>query len=371
MATENKNINFLRGIPATESLLRIKEAVAQGYHQAIMNYGSEVLQYGHFNGFLPLRQVLAELHGVHPDQVIAGNGGMEVISLLFKSLPKGSIVAVEEATYDRVLSDISRYGLKAVGIPLTSEGLDVDVLKNLITKNSMALFYGIPFHQNPVGMTYSSENVRQVNKICSDNNVLCAWDICYWQLRYDGQVNQLIDFSEPHGPILFNSFTKTIAPGTKCGYCIASKKMVETLTPIIANTRLNPNLPTQAFIADFIKSGGFEAHLTYLAELYRPRMETLNREMADKFPEIKRAEVTGGFFLGFWLPGIKDDRAFVSAAEAAGLHITSSKSVFAPNILDQVKDQGFYLRIPYPALNPDDLAQGMTILRRVYSQFVN
>ncbi len=86
----SKSVNFLRGVPAQEALNKLIPMASEGYQNAITKYGTDVLQYGHFNEFKPLRNILGNLHNVDPDRVFAGNGGMEMISLLLKSFPQYS-----------------------------------------------------------------------------------------------------------------------------------------------------------------------------------------------------------------------------------------------------------------------------------------
>ena len=103
--TKKQSINFLRGVPSEEALSRLIPTISKGYERVIRQYGTDVLQYGHFTGFKPLRELIGSLHHVDPERVVVGNGGLEMISLFFKSLPKGSNIIVEEASYDRVLFD--------------------------------------------------------------------------------------------------------------------------------------------------------------------------------------------------------------------------------------------------------------------------
>lgn len=83
---EKQSINFLRGVPAEETLSRLIPMASEGYEKVIQRYGTDVLQYGHFTGFKPPRDLIGSIHRVPPERVIVGNGGLEVISLFFKSL---------------------------------------------------------------------------------------------------------------------------------------------------------------------------------------------------------------------------------------------------------------------------------------------
>ena len=366
-----KPVSFLRGVPADAVLERLVEAVADGYAEAVRRYGSEVLQYGHFNGFKPLRTILAGIHDVDPERVVVGNGGLEVISLFLKSLPAGSTLLIEEATYDRVVLDAMRYGHRLIGVPLGAEGVDLDRLRQAASRYAPRAFYGIPFHQNPTGITYSADNRSAAERICRDNGMLCVWDICYQSLRYDGRPNDAISLDEK-GPILINSFTKTLAPGTKCGYIVVPADLAADLVAVAANTRINPNLPTQAFIADFMASGDYQRNLETICSAYRPAMEAFNRSLADHFPGAFPTAVSGGFFSCLTLSSVamENETAFVAAARSAGVILSPGWDAVAPNLRAEKRACGSFIRLTFPALTPDQIRQGLSALSRVVQSFV-
>lgn len=363
---KQQSVNFLRGVPSEEALAKLCSNASAGYQQVIEKYGTGVLQYGHFNGFKPLRDILGKMHGVDPDRIVAGNGGMEMISLIFKMLPLNSHILVEEMTYDRVIHDAERFGHQLTGIKLTGEGLDLDELKNAFRKGPVAAFYGIPFHQNPTGIDYTVENRKAVENICSENNALCIWDICYEPLRYDGNKNTPIEVTE-QGPILVSSFTKTISPGTKCGYMILPENNMALMTKIVANTRLNPNLPTQAFIADFIESGKYDEYLNYLCGFYKLRMDALNTSLDSYFKGFYPAPVTGGFFsvIQFNAVPVAKQADFISTAAEKGIGIAAAWDAVAPNLREEKKALGLIIRLTFPACEPDQVAWGIKSLKDI------
>ncbi len=367
---EKKQVNFLRGVPADEALAHLIPIASESYKNVIQKYGTGVLQYGHFTGFKPLRDLIAKWHNVNPDRVIAGNGGLEVISLFFKSLPLQSNIIIEEVSYDRVLLDAKRYGHNLIGVKLTPDGVDVNQVEEIIKKNKITAFYGIPFHQNPTGINYSAENIKAVESLCKENNIFCVWDICYKDLRYDGKINTPIEVSE-WGPILTSSFTKTISPGTKCGYMIVPENYVEYFTKIIANSRINPNLPTQAFIADFIESGEYEKYLKYLRNLYKPRMDALNSSIKIYLSEASEVEITGGFFAALTLANIsnKNEKAFLESVKNLGVNISPAWDTIAPNFKDEKKEKGLFTRLTFPAFKPDEIEYGIAKINEAAEKF--
>lgn len=362
--SEKPSINFLRGVPAEEALSRLIPMASEGYEKVIRRYGTDVLQYGHFSGFKPLRDLIGSLHRVNPERVIVGNGGLEVISLFFKSLPRESNILIEEASYDRVVLDAKCYGHHLIGVKLTPEGVDLNQFKDVVNKNVVAAFYGIPFHQNPTGINYTEENRKDVERICREHSIPCVWDICYQALRYDGKANGSIEVSE-WGPILTSSFTKTIAPGTKCGYMIVPAHYVGHLSGIIANTRINPNLPTQAFIADFIESGEYDDFVKYLCQLYRPRMEALNTALNSHFPGAFPVAISGGFFAPLTLENISGDKEtpFIQSAKQAGVGVAAAWDAIPPNCKEEKRKKGLFIRLTFPAFKPDKIEWGILKLK--------
>ena len=149
-------VNFLRGVPADEALVPVARAFATAYPEVLNSLSDKLIQYqspgvSDFLGYHALKQSLGERFGAPSDplkQVICTNGGMETISFVLKSLPKGSKVATDALTYDRVLIDIERLELEAVGVPLTADGADLDPLEEPLPNGDIEVFYQIGYHHN-------------------------------------------------------------------------------------------------------------------------------------------------------------------------------------------------------------------------------
>jgi 2-aminoadipate transaminase len=370
-------ISFLRGVPAEEALEKVSQVVENGYAEAFRAYGAKLLQYQtpgltDFNGFVPLKQTLAKRYGIRGDankHVICFNGGMEAFSLILKVLPRGSQVAMEAMTYDRALADALRYEHDVVGVPFVEDGVDLGALEKTLSTGKVKLFYRIIYHQNPTGLDSSIENIEAAAELCARYNALYVCDIAYYELRYDGAKNRLLDLSKHSTSCLIGSFTKTLSPGTKCGFGIFPEKAVEQLTPVIANTRLNPNYPTQAMINRIMISGEYDKYLDYLVHLYRPRMVALNKSLARYLGDVEVPEITGGFFVGLWLPGVRDEAAFVNAAKTKGVNIASA-SVFPAGWkkICEEKQQGPFFRLTFPSLNPGDIEKGIERIAAAYEE---
>src|SRR5438874_1609218 len=152
MSSPERTINFTRGVPADDAFPAAE--LADCVTAVLRERPVQVLQYGPSTGFLPLREWLAERHGVPVDHVLVGNGSLPFIDLLgWALLERGDTVLVESPTYDRTLTLLRRHGVRIVGVPINGGGLDLDALEAAVRATPPRLLYTIPDFQNPAGAT--------------------------------------------------------------------------------------------------------------------------------------------------------------------------------------------------------------------------
>jgi 2-aminoadipate transaminase len=117
-------ISFARGVPGAD-LLPV-DAIRECTEAVLARPERDSLQYGPPGGFPPLRELLAERHGVEPRHVFVSNGSLQGLAFLASHLLAGSRrrVLVEAPTYDRPLKILASLGAEVEGVRMESEGLD-------------------------------------------------------------------------------------------------------------------------------------------------------------------------------------------------------------------------------------------------------
>ena len=86
-------IALTRGGPANESF-PIDELIGCA-EEALRRYGTTILQYHPPRGFMPLREAIAEREGVPVEQVVLGNGSIQLLDYLIRTtLHPGDAVLV-------------------------------------------------------------------------------------------------------------------------------------------------------------------------------------------------------------------------------------------------------------------------------------
>ena len=158
--TAETPIFFTRGNPATEALpIDDFRACADAIFK---EQGRVIFQYGHYSGYAPLRQWIADWFGVAFDRVLLGNSSMEFFTFtanLF--VQKGDTVFMENPSYDRAITAMKRAGADVEGIPLEADGVDLAAFEAMLKRRPPKLFYIVPDFQNPSGVTTCTAQARQ------------------------------------------------------------------------------------------------------------------------------------------------------------------------------------------------------------------
>src|SRR3954467_5216800 len=148
---DNAPISFARGAPSLDIV--DVDGLREAAERAFTSDPAGTTAYGTSVGYVPLREWIAEKHGVEPDQVLVTNGSMQADAFLFQLLVReGDSVVVESPTYDRTLLNLRNRGADVRMIELETDGIDVDALEDELKGGLRpTLAHVIPNFQNPAG----------------------------------------------------------------------------------------------------------------------------------------------------------------------------------------------------------------------------
>ena len=128
-------ISFARGIPGPD-LLPIED-FGDCAKAALARDGAAALNYGPPLGYQPLRQWIADRHDVDVARVMITNGSLQAFAFIARHhVAAGAKFFVEAPCYDRSLLILRRLGAEVESVPLTEDGLDLDVLEPSLAATS-------------------------------------------------------------------------------------------------------------------------------------------------------------------------------------------------------------------------------------------
>jgi DNA-binding transcriptional MocR family regulator len=351
-------IVLTRGVPPPEAFPT--DELGECFDAAIRDDPAIVLQYGQQSGYAPLRRELAREYGVSADEILIGNGSLQLQDLVSAYLVRpGTAVFTEQPSYDRAITTFRRRGARAVGIPLEEDGISAERLEAALRREVPAFLYLVPDFQNPAGATLSIEKRYRVVELASSYGFFVIEDIPYRKLRYRGEDLPLLREIDPSRVITMSSFSKLLSPGIRVGFMIGPSDLIGTLTGLGEDTYLSPVLPTQAAVAEYLRRGLLAPNVERLKNLYTPRWNAMAEAVRRELPGAQAFVPDGGFFVSVMLPEDANTGDLVGRAKDSGLILTPGVAFFAdPDDGGQAPGERF-VRLPFCAVTPDQIEEGV------------
>lgn len=347
-----ESINFTRGIPAPESfpLEDLREAAVA----VLRDHGPAVLQYGPAAGFTPMREWIAGWQGVQPNQVLTGNGSLELVEFLCRSLLKpGDTVFAESPTYDRSILLFRRHGAEVTGIPLENDGPNLDALESALRKRVPRFFYIIADFQNPAGATCSGAKRQRIAELARRYGFLILEDAPYRMLRYRGIDEPTIYSLAPEQTLHMSSFTKLVAPGVRLGFMVGDAGKLTQIARVAEDTYISPGYFAHGVTWEWCRRGLLPAQVERLKALYAPRLKACLDAIERTMPDAKATRPEGGFFVSITLPEGTSTTDVRAAAAKRNLNLADGLAFF-PNGGGER-----FLRLPFCALSPAQIDEGV------------
>jgi DNA-binding transcriptional MocR family regulator len=336
-----ETISFARGVPAPECI-PVQE-LADCARAAIERDGDTVLSYGPVGGYQPLREWIAERHGVDPGRVLVTNGSLQGIAFLADRFA-GAQVLVERPTYDRPLKLLAARGVDVTAVPMDDEGLDLDALAAALADGTKPAFlYTIPTFQNPSGRTLSSERRRRLVELAREHDLLVLEDDPYGLVRFEGDpLPTLFELDGGERVVYSSSFSKTIAPGLRVGYFVLPQALDQQLEALAVSTYITPVLLGQATVFEFLRRGNLEPNLERVRGLLRARRDAMLEALDQELPTATWSRPDGGYFIWLELP--------YEAEEVPGVtFVRGTDFGGAPNTV----------RLAFSYVSPDEIREGV------------
>jgi DNA-binding transcriptional MocR family regulator len=351
-------IVFTRGVPPPEAFPT--DELGQCFDAAVRNDTAVVLQYGQQPGYAPLRSQLANEYGVSEEEVLVGNGSLQLQDLVSAQLVgPGMAVCTEQPSYDRAITTFRRRGARVTGIPLESDGISVDRLEAAVEREVPAFVYLVPDFQNPAGATLSLEKRRRVVELANRYGFWVIEDIPYRKLRYRGEDLPLLRDIDPSRVITMSSFSKLLSPGIRVGFMIAPAELVRAVARLGEDTYLSPVLPTQAAVAEYLRRDWLRPNVERLKDLYRPRWQTMEEAVRRELPEAHAFIPDGGFFVSVMLPEEANTDNLAGRAKDVGLVLTPGAAFFADPDEGEAVPGDRFVRLPFCAVTPEQIDEGV------------
>ena len=329
------------------------------------------LQYSTTEGYPPLLQHLKAYMkssrniGTEDDGVLVTSGAQQIMDLFTKSiLNEGETVICEAPSFIGSLNDFRSYKAKLVGIPMDTDGMNMEALeKALETEKNVKFIYTIPNFQNPSGITMSLEKRHRLYELAKAHDVMILEDNPYGELWYDRQPPKPIRCYAPERTLTMGTFSKVLSPGFRLGYIIGPKAALDPLTTIKQAVDLHTSTFTQLISARCLDEGLMKSHMPDVRALYRTQCHCMLDALERYFPEgTTWTKPDGGMFIWVTLPEyINTDDMMKEALDRKVAYVPSSAFYANEPKFNQ-------MRLSFVTVPPEKIDQGVKVLAELVKE---
>ncbi|MBO9445407.1 PLP-dependent aminotransferase family protein [Ruegeria sp. R14_0] len=307
-------ISFAGGIP--DPALFPAEGFATAFQAALSpQMQAQALQYSVSEGYVPLREWLVDHMreiGVECgiDNILITSGSQQALDYLGKLyLSPGDTALVGWPTYLGALAAFNAYEprfdqLSIVGNRGAAEYVEA------AGEGAVKFAYLSPDFANPTGETVDLRGREALLDLTDELNCAVIEDGAYQALRYDGvAIPPVLALElarkgsiEECRTIYCGSFSKTLSPGLRVGWVVASKPVISQLVLMKQAADLHSATINQMAI-DQVARACFDTHIPMLRRVYGARRDAMLQALQDHMPDgVQWTKPEGGMFIWMTLP---------------------------------------------------------------------
>lgn len=302
-------ISFAGGLPDSKliDVGGIKDSAAF----ILEEEGREALQYTTTEGYLPLREFIAERYrkrlGIpaSSENIRIVNGSQQCLDIIGKIfIEKNDPIGIERPGYLGAIEAFSLYEPLIRSVDMNDSGPDTESFAKLVSEERIKFFYGIPNFQNPTGRSYSTDTRRKIGEIIGGTDSLFYEDDAFGELAFDRKPRVPVNKFAPGNVIIGGSFSKTVAPGMRIGWIMAPPEIIPMFDTAKQAADLHSNFLCQKIMNHYLRTSDYDGHLKRVVSVYGRNC----RLMQDLLDDMAKTGIThtspeGGMFMTAKLPG--------------------------------------------------------------------
>jgi len=330
--------------------------------RAMKQVGSTLFNYDLPHGQWTLRQQITRMllqQGleVTPENLIITNGSKEGLSLAFHYYAQpGDWVIVESPTYHGVLQILSSLKAKVIGIPMTAEGMNLELLEQYLYTHRPKLIYTISTLHNPTGVTTTLAHRDSLLRLAQQYKCVILEDNAYEGLNFEAVPPPLKALDRQNIVTYLGTFSKTLMPGLRVGYMVVTGEHYQPLVERKLLHDYHVSTVSQAIVSEYLASGHYRHHLAHLQSKHRQNRNTMLNAMARYFPpSVSWTVPLGGIFLWVQIPADISMPAIYQSALSHNVLVADGKWFF-------LEGQGYSaMRLSFSP-KPEVIEQGISVL---------
>ena len=358
-------ISFAGGLPAPE--LFPVSAIAQAHADVFTDESRSAMQYSNTEGWRPLREWIArrmQERGIATtaDRVLITSGSQQGIDLTGKIfIERGDMVVVESPCYVAALQAFSGYEAGFIPIDTDDKGMRPDQLEEALEHSRPKLIYIVSEFGNPKGTTLSVERRHKLIELSARYRIPILEDNPYSELRYAGERLAPLAALDSSGLVIhLGTFSKTISPGLRIGWLIASEEIIQMAVVAKQAADLHTSTIEQRATSRLLETFDYDGHVSTLCNAYGERREAMLSALDRHFPSgVRWTRPDGGLFLWVELPEFLNSEELFEECLAERVAFVPGTSFFTG------ERKHNFMRLNFSNSRPEKIEEGIVRIASV------
>ena len=312
-----------------------------------------------------IARYLYDFRGINisPDNILVGAGSEYLMHLVIQLLGRERVYALENPGYRKLYQIFSDNGAAVRPLPLDKSGLRADAL----AASDASVVYLTPSHHFPLGTVMPAARRMEILRWASAAPGRYIIEDDYdSEFRYASRPIPALGELDHAGRVVYvNTFAKSLSPSLRIGYLVLPDALMARYHERFSLYSSTVPSFDQHTLAAFMRTGGFERHISRSRKVYQARrdalMTALDRELADLPHEVSRSEA--GLHLLLHMRNGMLERELIERASAAGVRVYGLSAYYTP----PVKPPKATLVLGYAGLTEQQINEAAALLRQAWS----
>lgn len=312
-----------------------------------------------------IARYLYDFRGINisADNILVGAGSEYLMHLVIQLLGRERVYALENPGYRKLYQIFADNGAAVRPLPLDKSGLRADAL----AASDASVVYLTPSHHFPLGTVMPVARRMEILRWASAAPGRYIIEDDYdSEFRYASRPIPALGELDHAGRVVYvNTFAKSLSPSLRIGYLVLPDALMARYHERFSLYSSTVPSFDQHTLAAFMRTGGFERHISRSRKVYQARrdalMTALDRELADLPHEVSRSEA--GLHLLLHMRNGMLERELIERARAAGVRVYGLSAYYTP----PVKPPKATLVLGYAGLTEQQINETAALLRQAWS----
>jgi len=200
-------------------------------------------------------------------------------------------IIMELPSYLGGIQAFRRSGADMIGIPLQSDGMDIQSLQSEIrtlaeSGRKPRFIYTIPDFQNPSGITMSLDKRQELIRVSRQFEIPIIEDSPYRELSFSGEIlPSLWSISGGEGVIMLKTFSKMLFPGMRMGWLVGDAQLMDKVIMLKQSIDLCTPPFNQLILAEYINMDCMKRTIKDAIQCYKPKLSAMLQALQDYMPK--------------------------------------------------------------------------------------